>query len=441
MSTVASLDDALVEVLPGDEAGCGLRIRNDGPIVETYDLEVLGEAAEWTVVEPATVSVYPGADGYAQVRFQPPRSARLAAGDVVYGVRVMPAERPDEQVVPEGVVRVLPFADTGAEITPRTSQGRRGARHEVAIDNRGNTPVRVAVGGTDPDNRLRVAAKPAALVVAAGEAAFVNVTARPRRIRWRGQPSTHPFQVVVAPDEAPPVTLDAATVQVPVIPRGAGRVLAALAALLLLAGVLWFGILKPAVRSTAEEAADKQVDKVAQQAQAADEKAQRAIEQSQPKPPPGGGAPSQAPSVGPSPGSPGQRPGTVPPGSTSLSTRLGTASGAGSTDSDQYTVPARRTLVITDVLFQNPQSDEGWLELIVNGEPRFTMALRDIRYYDYHGVSPIEAPAGTVVSLRTTCSTPGTRLPRSTGGSQCRIFTLLGGYQRPNPTRSPSPSP
>jgi hypothetical protein len=249
--------------------------------------------------------------------------------------------------------------------------------------------------------------------------------------------------VVVAPDEAPPVTLDAATVQVPVIPRGAGRVLAALAALLLLAGVLWFGILKPAVRSTAKEAADEKIAPVAQQAKTADEKAQKAIDQqsqgqgpgNQPTPSPGG-KPPPSPSTGQ-----GQQPGTVPPGTTSLSTRLGTASGAGSTDSDQYTVPARRTLVITDLLFQNPQGDEGWLELIVNGEPKVTMALRDIRYFDYHGVSPIEAPAGTVVSLRTTCSTPGTRLPRSTGGSQCRIFALMGAYQRPNPTRSPSPSP
>lgn len=437
MSTVATLDAVEVEVLPGDEAVCGLRIRNDGPIVETYDLEVLGEAAQWTVPEPASLSVYPGTEGYVSVRFRPPRDARTAAGELRYGVRIVPAERPDSQVVPEGVVRVLPFNDTFAEIVPRTSQGRRGGRHEVAIDNRGNTPVAVGVAGTDADKQLAIATRPQTLVIGPGQAAFVNVAVRPRRPRWRGQPATFPFQVVVAPEDDSPLVLDAAVVQQPIIPRSAGRILIGLLALLLVLAGLWWAVLRPEIRSTAKEAVAEQIAPVAQQAQAADQNAQKAIaaagggaSPAAPLPSPAGGTPPASPSPAPAAGG-------IPPGSTSLSRRLQSASGAGTVGTGQYTVPAGQILAVTDIYLQNPQGDEGSLELIVNGNILVTSSLANFRDSDYHTVSPIEAPAGSTVVLRTRCGTPGPNLAGSTGGAQCRVFALISGYQR----RAPSPSP
>ncbi|MGC5412560.1 hydrolytic protein, partial [Streptomyces sp. DT225] len=49
-----------VTVSPGAEATTTLTVRNDGDIVEAYTLDVVGDCAAWTTVEPARVSLYPG---------------------------------------------------------------------------------------------------------------------------------------------------------------------------------------------------------------------------------------------------------------------------------------------------------------------------------------------------------------------------------------------
>ncbi|WP_052744792.1 hypothetical protein [Micromonospora sp. HK10] len=438
MTTDANLDADLVEVSPGSAASCRLDIRNAGPIVESYVIEVLGEPAGWTTVEPSTVAVYPGATESVAVRFHPPRAPQVVAGERPFAVRVSPTETPDAQVVPEGVVRVLPFAELAPEILPRTSRGRRGGRHELSVANLGNVPLGLALTGSDPDNRLAVAIRPAQVTVAPGEAAFVQVRARTRRLLWRGHPVTLPFQVGVASDETPPATLDAATVQEPVLPRGLPRVLAALLVLALLGAGLWYALLRPTVKSLAEEAAQEQVAPVAQQASAADNRAQQADSKAQqavdavaPGARPSLPAPSN-PARPPSP-SPSARAGVpaIPDGGESFSRRLAVTTGTGSSRTDRYTVASRRVFVLTDIFLQNPQGDEGRLDLVVDGTTVLTVALNNFRDLDYHMVSPIEVPAGRVISLRATCRRAGTALDGAGGGGgQCRDFALLNGYTR-----------
>lgn len=439
MTTVATLEDSLVEVVPGEEAVCRLEIHNTGPIVESYTLEVLGEVAQWTVVEPAEVSIYPGTEAYATIRFRPPRAATPAAGEIHYGVRVTPAERPDDQIVPEAVIRVLPFLDTTAEIVPRTSSGRWWARHEVAIDNRGNVPVQLALTGSDPDGRLAVTPKPDKLAIGPGHAAFTKVTVRSRRLRWRGQPLTQPFQVLLTPENAPPVQLDAATVQNPVIPRSAVRLLALLLVLALIGAGLWFGVLRPAVSSAAKEAVaqpiaslqahqsklDNQINGPGGLAQNADSASAR------PTTTPAAGGTAATPSTAPGRGN-------LPAGATSFNRTARNFDNAGAASSVPFTAPAGKTLVLTDFYLQNPQGDAGKLELLVDGTPFFTWSLANFRDLDYHAVSPIELPAGKTVVVRLTCTKPGPTLA-GYSSSQCRVWALLSGYQSTDssPTTAP----
>ncbi|MEV4847668.1 hypothetical protein AB0K20_31220 [Micromonospora matsumotoense] len=429
MTTDANLDTDLVEVSPGSESSCRLEIRNAGPIVESYVIEVLGEPAGWASVDPSNVSVYPGSAESVTVRFHPPRSAQVVAGERPFAVRVTPTETPDTQVVPEATVRVLPFMELAPEILPRTSRGRRGGRHEVSVANLGNVPLGLALTGSDPDNRLAVAIRPPQVVVAPGEAASVQVRVRPRRLLWRGHPVTLPFQVGVASDETPPTALDAATVQEPVLPRGLARVVAALLVLALVGAGLWYALLRPTVKSLAEEAAQEQVAPVAQQASAAGDRAQQADDKAQQAVDAvGGGRPPTAgnPSATPSRGVP-----AVPPGAQSFNRRLSVSAGTGSTRTDQYSVASRRVLVLTDIFLQNPQGDEGRLDLRVDGTTVLTVALNNFRDLDYHMVTPIEVPAGRVISLRATCRRAGTTLDGAGGGGgQCRDFALLNGYTR-----------
>ncbi len=61
-------------VSPGGTATTTLTVRNDGDIVEAYTLEVVGDCAAWTTVEPARVSLYPGTSETVALTFAPPRS-------------------------------------------------------------------------------------------------------------------------------------------------------------------------------------------------------------------------------------------------------------------------------------------------------------------------------------------------------------------------------
>jgi hypothetical protein len=424
----ATIQPELVEVEPGAESGCVLDVRNVSDIVESYRLEVLGDAAAWTTVEPPSVSVFPGDAARVVVRFHPPRDGRVPAADLPFAIRVTPSQAPAAAVVPEGVVRVAPYTATTAEIRPRTSVGRGSATHLVAVDNRGNLPLELAVGGTDPDDAVTVAARPPQLAVGAGQAAFVKVRVKHRHRLWRGDPVTRPFQVHLTSEHAEPVTLDATTVQQPMVPRGAGRVLAALVALALLGAGLWFGLLKPAVESTAEEAAEDAVQQplseVAAEAGEAADAANRAQEAAN-----GSGA-QPAPTETPGPGGAGRGDGS----GTVTRHRFETlVNDGGTVTSPPLTAPEDATLAVTDLVLQNPQGDSGRLDVLVDGVAVHTEALQNFRSMDYHLVTPIQLSAGENLAVRTTCTTPGDPLAGFTGGNTCRVFVLALGVAEPLP--------
>jgi len=74
------LEPAQLAVEPGADATCTVRIWNTGDVVDAYAVEVLGPAAAWTDVEPATVSLFPGSNGVALLTFRPPRTPDALAG-------------------------------------------------------------------------------------------------------------------------------------------------------------------------------------------------------------------------------------------------------------------------------------------------------------------------------------------------------------------------
>lgn len=417
MTTHATLETATLEVMPGGESTCRLILRNTSDVVEAYQLDVVGDAARWSHVDPAAVSLYPNAETIVNVVFQPPRSALAPAGEVPFAVRVIPAERPDQAVAPEGMVVVQPFAETTAEIMPRTSRGRRVARHEVAVDNRGNVPVTAALRGVDPDGQVTARIRPPALAIPPGQAAFSTIVVRSKRRLWRGSPVTHPFQVLVETPDEPPIALSGATLQTPIIPKGAGRLAALVAGAAVLVLAAWLLLLKPAVTSAAKEAVQKPLAQVAQQADEADRKADAAGSKAEAAGKPVEGAVATRPPVAPEVRT------TAP-----VRVRLATALGASNTPgTDSFVVPAKTTMIITDVVLQNPQGDTGRVDVVVDGNAILTLALANFRDLDFHFVSPIQVPAGKSLTIRTTCQTPGTALPGTAGGAQCRVWMLASG--------------
>lgn len=251
MGALANLETKTISVQPGAVASVRIRVQNTGQVVDEFTLQVLGDAAGWALVAPPTISLFPGKDEIATVTFRPPKAAQTKSGSVPFGIRVQSREDPPGSVVEEGTLSVGTFGDTGAELVPRTSRGSRGATHEVAVDNRGNAQLAVALSAGDKDKVLEFTVRPASLLVAPGTAGFARVRVRPKQSFFTGAPKSKAFQVLVQPEGQPPITLDGSLTQGPLlapwmIPAALGVV-----GLLIAAVILWFVLVKPAIQTAA----------------------------------------------------------------------------------------------------------------------------------------------------------------------------------------------
>ncbi|GAA3354464.1 hypothetical protein GCM10017744_012550 [Streptomyces antimycoticus] len=173
---------------------------------------------------------------------------------------MVPTSEHSETTVLERGVTVRPFTEVTSELVPRGSNSAWRGRHKVAVDNRGNTPLPVALSARGATERAKMALEPAELTVPPGEAKFATLRVRPTQRLWRGTPITHPFQAVVTPrtgegqDPYEPVVLDGTYEQQAILPRWLPRALAAAVLVAALLVGLWYALLRPTVRSAAREA-------------------------------------------------------------------------------------------------------------------------------------------------------------------------------------------
>jgi hypothetical protein len=251
MAAVVSLKvDNNLAVEPGQTATGELSLANTGTIVEQFTILVLGDAAEWTQVEPPVVSLFPQGQQVVTLRFSPPRLHTTPSGYVEFAVKVIPSNEPEESVVEEGAINVGAFNDVGAELVPRVATGRFAGKQRLAVDSRGNVPVPVTITALDAAEALKFRIRPSKITTAPGEARFSRIHVKPRQRFWKGPAQQKPYKVQVAAADEKPVVLDGGLTQRAVLPKWLLPLLAILALLLL----LWFLVLRPIVKSTATTA-------------------------------------------------------------------------------------------------------------------------------------------------------------------------------------------
>ncbi len=444
MSLTASLDASHVTAVPGEETSLPLQVRNSGTTVEEYRFEVAGACAAWTTVEPATLSLYPGSTETVSVTFRPPRDPSVSAGETPFGIRVVPTSDHAEPVVPEGLVAVAPFTEVTAELVPRGSHGVLRGSHKIAVDNRGNAPLTVALSARSGTERAGITFTRPELTVEPGRAAFAELRVKPAKRLWRGTPVVHTFQAVVAPpapegEEPPaPVVLDGSYQQEAILPRWLPRALVLALVLALILTGFWYGMLRPAVKSAAREAITPEV--IASATSGPDQGGGQADGRT------GGGsgggattAPPVAPTATPTPTpTASAKPSTKPsakatakpqpaPVPTSAQVQVRDSVGGGSRSGTALTVPAGQTFRLTDIVVQNPQGDAGTVVVTVDRGARvLTLALENFRDSDYHFVTPIMVPAGGEVTMTVDCRKVGRPVNAPTP-SRCAESLFLGG--------------
>ncbi|MGI8683965.1 MAG: COG1470 family protein [Acidimicrobiales bacterium] len=400
MGATASLSERSVPVEPGATVTCELKVRNTGSVVDQFDFTVLGDTDGWLTVEPTSISLFPGTEGAAQVRLSPPRDPSVPAGDVPFAIKISSREDPAGSVVEEGTAQIGAFSDLFAELVPRASRGRRAARHDLAIDNRGNSATYAELRAGDPDDLLVFAVEPQAVDPAPGTATFARLKVGARKRIIKGPPMSHPFQVLVQRDGAEPVPVDGTFVQEAVIPPWGTKALMAVLAALLLFLLLWFALLRPSIKSAAKDAVDEAIAPVAADAAAAKAAAGQAAKDA------GAAAAAAEKATGTS----------LPTTSTTAVVDRNGGIGIGSTYDGRlfltkpgiasFAIPERKVFELTDLIIQNPAGNSGAVNVRRNGTPLLVLALENFRDHDYHFVSPVVFKAGDKLELSADCKAP-----------------------------------
>jgi hypothetical protein len=176
-----------------------VRVRNLSAIVEGFRLDVLGEASGWARVLPEQLEVLPQGEGLATVLFTPPSGVTTRAGQVPFGVRATSKVDAAASAVAEGDLQVGNVSLSQAKLTPVTSKGRFSARHRVEFSNWGNTPVRLKLEPSDPDNALGFLLAPEVLDLPLGATRSARLKVRARKPVVRGTPQRRAFRVVGRP--------------------------------------------------------------------------------------------------------------------------------------------------------------------------------------------------------------------------------------------------
>jgi hypothetical protein len=396
MAATATLASKAITVTPGGEAVSEVRIRNSGTIVDQFTLEVLGDASAWSIVDPAVIPLFPGAEAVARITFKPPKSSSVPARAVPFAVRVKSREDARASLVEEGVVEVGPFNDTFAELIPRTAKGRSRAHARLALDNRGNVRISARLTAADPDRKLNFTITPPALSSEPGTASFASVRMSPRQRFITGPPKTNPYKVLVHQDGMPTITVDGTMQQEGLIPPWLLPALIGLAALALVLALLWIFLLKPNLLSAATAAVAPQTSSL--QSQVNSLKAQN------PPVPAGGG---------------GGATGANPFGGNAYAARL--------TGGGTLVIPPEGALSVTDLVFENPNGYTGDLALVrFNAEKKteqvlLQLKLENFRDLDFHFITPLTFQKND--EMRLTC-----RPDPETKNTSCNAYVYYTGY-------------
>ena len=400
MGAAVELAEDALAVEPGGQTSTRVRVRNTSDVVDRFTFEALGPAAPWVSFEPPVLSLLPDAEGIAVVLFAPPRHPSTRAGSVPFGVRASSQEDPEGSAVAEGDLVVGRYDEIVAELTPRTARGRTRGHHDLAVQNRGNVPLRARLVGIDPERRVRIGFNPPEALARPGSATVVQVETRPRRRFLRGPAITHAYTVRLDTPDRPPVEVAGAFLQEALIPKWVPRLLLALAALT----VAWLVFLRPTVQSAAKNAVTDQVNQASQLAAsqavapalaAADQRlanVEKAV----------GIAPGQPlPSVTTST----TRPGVLALGDP-VDARLEPK--GPKTATATYSVPKDKILSVTDLFFENSAGDKGQVSILRGDQVLLSLLLDNFRDLDYHFVSPFVFPAGSDLKFRVDCANTGT---------------------------------
>ena len=370
-----------VDVTPGTVAVLQLTVVNLGDTTDTFVLTTAGMAAGWTTINPATLTLFGGTQQVIDIEVFPPLLPSTTAGPTSLSIRIIPQSDPDDVRSAETTLNIAVSFDRRLDVLQPALRGRRSATYEMMLENRGNTQASCRLHLIDSSGRVEAEFDPPAAGVEPGGSTLIRMKVRTKGFQWERRARTIPFRIDADQTGSPTATSNATFVQTPMVPEHlVGRTIGLITvAAVVLAG--WFGVVKPAIRDAAETAVREAVPATTTTiASTIDSLTGITV----------------LPSV------PEEEKGTI------INIPLSVSVPVGQSDTAVYKVPAGQRMRITDIIVQNPNSDQGSLLILRGDVPLFTFSLAQI-YGDVSAplVTPIELLEGEELTVQVTCTSQG----------------------------------
>lgn len=398
-----------IEVVPGTSAVFQLTIVNLGDTTETFSLAPVGLAAGWTTIQPGSVTLFGGSQEVVDVEVRPPLLPSTTAGPTALTVRIVPQSDPDDVGSSETTLQVGPTFTRRLHMLQPALRARRTAIYEMMLENQGNTQASCRLHLLDPTGRVDGDFDPPAVGVEPGASSLVRLKLHANRLQWERRSRTVQFTIDADQPGCPTASAPVTFVQASMIPeRLFGRLLALLAIAVAL-GIVWVGLIKPAIRDAADDSVGKQLPLAMSSTTVV----------------------TVAPVILPNDSIPVSSV-VAPPAAavdqgTLFSKLLAPAAPAGQPASATIDIPAGTTFQLTDVALLNPDKDRGIAVLMDGTTEVYRWSLEDVNLGDKarSWVSPIEFPGGTALVFEVVCNAAG-----GTTGS-CTTTMLVSGRMVP----------
>jgi len=200
-----SLDEPHQSVAPGARLRLEMVIENPSDQTQQYVISLSGMEPDWVKANRREVRLNPGEQSEVTISVRPPRSSHTIPG--AYPLVVTVALKDDPSLFLEATREIDVVGYTGLGMVVR--EGRQPNSYQIAVQNQGNIPMRIRLGGFHPARRLRFAFDRVDLGLAPGQTEQVGLVVRPHGGRPFGHSERTNFAVVAR-------SLDAANYQAPV---------------------------------------------------------------------------------------------------------------------------------------------------------------------------------------------------------------------------------
>ena len=187
-------------MVPGNDVIVMATLRNQGQIVDTFDVRVEGLPDSWWTITPPTVFLNPwGTSGdyeqEVQVRLHPPKTHEAEARAWPVAVVARSRSLGTDVACAQATLLVQPFQSTVMYAGPERRRGRRHASFDVVVENHGNSPMEIVIAAQDAEASCPVSIGHERTMVAFGQTVATVVRVGVPAPLIFGRPTDHHIDV------------------------------------------------------------------------------------------------------------------------------------------------------------------------------------------------------------------------------------------------------